>query len=617
MLQSREWQVIAVIKSGFTKNIKENLIYLLIGIAFFIVTVFFGGFYWQHCILPLFFLVIASFFGFKENYPLHTYFLASLVFIGFVSILNSMGNPHTGIYELEKFMCFVMAALVGFSLKNDIKLFKIIFYVALVTAVIGILSCCNLINVSEFIFRDGSFVRLQSFLRYANTTCCFLGCGYFAFAEIYLKERKKWLLYCGSSILVALYFTFSKAGIPIFLLVATLYLFKNKELSFIFLKQNIIAAILFIVMNYLSPMRLGAVVFIIIVFGIIITGIEKEGKKRSFHIWIGFILVCFIAGATLLVIKPDLFKTFTARTIYTKDALPLVLENPFTGCGFGSWRVIQFKVQSIQYSVTHMHNGILQFFVECGLLFGIAFLYVALRALFSSVKKGIYAYSAIILLILTHSLIDFDLSYGSILMMFGFIVGSSLSSQTTTNHKCYKLSFFKFLPKVILVGIVSVSVIYMSAEYFMRSSFEHAYLAENYEKSATKAEKLAKLCPKDAELASSQASLAQLNNDDLDTVINHLVRASELSPNDPEIFSLLIPLTMNDSNASMLCEKYINMSPKLEKTYALLKEYLSDCRKKDMISEKTFLSTYAMVEDRRVSEKVIDRNSLLEKITKK
>lgn len=593
---------------------KAKLSYWCVGAALALLTVMYGGFYWNHCIIPLFLLIIAFFISPQKKACTHTIFIAVLVVLGFFSVLFSQGNPHTGMYEFEKFMCFIMAVIIGFSLKDEIKLLKIIFFITTITAVVGILACCNLMNIAEFVFHNGSFLRLQSFFRYANTTCCFLGCGYFAFAEIWLKEKKKWQIYCGSCILTALYFTFSKAGIPIFLLIATFYLFKNKNLSHVFLIQNAIAIILFIAMNYLVPMRMGAGVFLIIITGIIFTGTAKESQGKSFYVWFVFIAFSIVCGITLLILKPDLAQTFTARICYMKDAVPLLTESPFFGCGFGSWRVIQFRAQSFQYSVTHMHNGIMQIFTECGIPFGIIFMYLTLRSAVFSIKKHRFIYFAIIMLILLHSLIDFDLSYGAILLTLGLVTGSSIASD---DDEIKKRSVIKTIPTYFLILTVFVTGLYMTAEYFMRSSFEKAYLNKEYKTASIKAETLFNLCPLDAELAFSRAALSQMNNEDEASVTKYLLQAKKLSPNDTEIFKAYLTTVINDSNAVPLCKEYINMAPKQEKTYAVLKEQLNNCIDDGTISEKTYSSAYTFVETRRIEENVIDRNMLLEKIKEK
>lgn len=191
-------------------------------------------------------------------------------------------------------------------------------------------------NFEEFTFKDGSIVRLQSFIKYVNVTACFLGCGYVAFLELYITEKKNTYLYAGSCILIAMYFTFSKACVPIFLVVSSLYIYKKKELSKVFLAQNIVAAMLLILMLIIVPMNMHFVLFVLITVGVVVSGMINGKYEKCFSAWMLILGILTVSAIIVILLKPSLAGTFTKRIEYMKDSVKLIQHNPLFGCGFGS-----------------------------------------------------------------------------------------------------------------------------------------------------------------------------------------------------------------------------------------------------------------------------------------
>ncbi len=590
------------------ENAREKFPYFLTGLALCGSVCFSGGLNWQNCICSSLLLLISLFLCKvkKIRYGIPLLLLSCLCF---TSCFISMGNPQTGIYEAYKFICFIMAVTVGFLLKNDKKILRIIFLNALIVAVFGILACSAIMNFEEFTFKDGNILRLQSFIKYANVTACFLGCGYISFLELFISEKKRAYLYGGGCILTAMYFTFSKACLPIFLIVCTIYIYKKKELSKVFLVQNIIAIILLPIMLITVPSQMYFIFFILTAIGIIISGRIRINEKydKCFSAWL-IILALAAAGAIgIVLLKPSLAGTFFRRLEYMKDALRLIKNNPLLGCGFGSWRVLQYSVQTEQYGVTYLHNGILQMIVENGILFTAIFLGINVYGIINGIKRKKYHFAAMALTILIHSLMDCDLSFGAILITLGLTLGSMLPVKN--NVKTYNN-----IVNYLLIIVLCISNLYMLTEYAVRFSFENAYIQNDYDKAADRLDKLALICPLDAEVKVFEANVEEKTKKDEEKIRNKLKEAIALSPYDTGIYENYMNYASWDDNLEDMCIKYIKLAPKQERTYAFLKRYLLNAKESGMVSDEAYSALYSKVENRRRLENVIDRNELLTQI---
>ncbi len=592
------------------ENMKEKIPYLFTGLALCICMVLSGGLNWNGCIYSLMLMIVSIVIlnGIRKN-RFALLITLMIVFCG-ISAFISMGNPQVGIYETYKFLCFVEALMVGYLFKSDKKIFKIIFFNALILSAFGIFACCKIVNFDEFTFKDNSILRLQSFVKYANVTACFLGCGYISFLELFVSEKKSAYLYGGSCILIAMYFTFSKACLPIFLIVATLYLHKKKHLSKIFLMQNIIAIFLLSIMLFVSVRNIHFLLLILTVAGIIISGKISISDNKFYKIWLLTLIAFFVAAVSIVLFKPSMLGTFSERLKYMKDAINLVWRNPLFGCGFGSWRVLQYTVQTKQYNVTYMHNGVLQMIVENGILFTVCFLGMIVYAVVCGIKHKKHGNVAIVLTILIHSLVDCDLSFGVILIILGLVVGVMFPEKSD-------FKIYNYILNYLLVVVLSVSCIYMFTEYTMRSSFEKSYLEGHYAIAKTKLNRLSMICPFDFQLKVTEAALEEKTTNDMVIIKQKLKEAVELLPYDPEIYEMYMNYNLTDGNIKKMCMEYVNIAPKQEKTYAFLKQYLSKAKKNKIISEEEYLKIFTLIENKRINERVIDRNELLDQITEK
>ena len=147
-------------------------------------------------------------------------------------------------------------------------------------------------------------------------------------------------------------------------------------------------------------------------------------KERPFRsVWL---LLAAVAGGALLSIPAAALSpgacehlgeisvgasTFLGRLLYIKDALPVVLRQPF-GLGYLGYYMTQRSFQHGVYAVRWIHCDPMQLLLDLGWLPAIVGAAAMIRAL--RVKEGGPLRHVILLTLLAHCLLDFDLQYASL-----------------------------------------------------------------------------------------------------------------------------------------------------------------------------------------------------------
>lgn len=178
---------------------------------------------------------------------------------------------------------------------------------------------------------------------------------------------------------------------------------------------NMVAAVAGIL---LSGSRMVYLLFILTVVLLLIH--KKEIRK----------IVIAVIGVGILVILADMFlgegniihrimsittnsSTFLGRILYWKDAVGIILKHPF-GTGYYGYYYLQQEVQTGVYSVVNVHNELLQFMLDMGIVPAL----IIYGNLIRLIVKSENTRDKIILLILTlHSLFDYDLQFVVIWMV--------------------------------------------------------------------------------------------------------------------------------------------------------------------------------------------------------
>ena len=107
--------------------------------------------------------------------------------------------------------------------------------------------------------------------------------------------------------------------------------------------------------------------------------------------------------------------TLLVRLLYWKDAVPVILKHPL-GLGYMGYRAVQGSIQTGVYSVAFVHNGLLQLLLDIGWVPTAALLGAVIWSFF---RRGADCRKRLLLaVILSHCMMDFDLEFLSIWLMF-------------------------------------------------------------------------------------------------------------------------------------------------------------------------------------------------------
>ncbi len=137
--------------------------------------------------------------------------------------------------------------------------------------------------------------------------------------------------------------------------------------------------------------------------------------------------------------------TFLVRLLYYKDALGVILRHPF-GLGFMGYANLQGSFQTGVYSVTYVHNELLQLLMDVGWIPVGVLIFALCKAFF---PKGIPCRNRLLMFaILGHCMLDFDLQFLSIWFLLVVLLDFH-----GTGEKCRKLRG-RPLPVLASLGLV-------------------------------------------------------------------------------------------------------------------------------------------------------------------
>lgn len=129
-------------------------------------------------------------------------------------------------------------------------------------------------------------------------------------------------------------------------------------------------------------------------------------------------------------------KSFWERFVFSKDALKIIKENMLFGLGAKGWQYNYEEIQSYQYSTTEVHNFALQVFIENGIigfsLLVIIILYVIIKIL---KEKKINEIDFAFIILTLHSIVDFDLSFYVIMVIWILLFTLSTQNNRKVNNK--------------------------------------------------------------------------------------------------------------------------------------------------------------------------------------
>lgn len=199
-----------------------------------------------------------------------------------------------------------------------------------------------------------------------------------------------------------------------------------------------ILAALIIAVSRTKFSALDIAVCAVLLFGLVYTGSRTvlvlavlavpaaavKGRKKPFRIILIILGAVFAAAAVFAVLalsgQYNIFarlsslslteSTFVGRFLYYRDALPLILKNPF-GLGYMGYYYVQTSVQTGVYSVMYAHNDILQTALDIGWIPAMLLAFTMIKPIFS--RKTPFKYRIVMTVIFLHCCFDFDLQFAA------------------------------------------------------------------------------------------------------------------------------------------------------------------------------------------------------------
>ncbi|MBR6835055.1 MAG: O-antigen ligase family protein [Oscillospiraceae bacterium] len=236
---------------------------------------------------------------------------------------------------------------------------------------------------------------------------------------------------------------------------------------------------------------LTAIVFIITV---------KDKKIKLISIAVlaaGAVLAGFYVSRKLSSLSN--MSTFYGRFLYFADALPVILKHPL-GLGYYGYYYSQGSFQTGVYSVIHIHNDLLQIFLDIGWAPAILAIVMVVKAFY----KADFRNKVLLAMLTLHLLFDFDMQFISMAVLYLTVVINSSKTKT------------KELPsnKVLIPLAVATPVIAVFSLIFGMASFFN--YTRNYEQAV-------KFYPNYTEVQKSLLFTSQ-SNEEMNAIADKLIK---------------------------------------------------------------------------------------------
>ena len=485
---------------------------------------------------------------------------------------SAVGNHYTAILETLKITTWLLFFLAVRLIQNKIILYRGIVTGCLFLALFGLLAYLGIVEFPQAILWSGRVLRMQSLLQYANAMALFMGIAYFL--SLYLGHHsqsvtQKWSYYFyGYLFLLTFFLTYSRGGIIVFLVFIWGWIFLQVQLGqrewWETLRQ-VIAAIFF---SFLIVMLISfnhpVLAFLVLgfSFGMMLLLWRWKAVPQVNMALVRFALLVppallVLTGIGLLVTGQRAMilsraGTFLERIISMHDAVTILLKHPWLGIGPGSWSSMQFKYQTVQYTVRYLHNGFLQLALDAGLFALLGFLLVVLiyyvRVVRSFRTTGDYfeLLPGIALgFILLHSLMDIGFSFTGLLLIMAVILGNQPQPDKLEKQKTQigKLSIYvpKLLLATVLIIIIGVAGYVWNGETLFNQGSD-AIRGGNILAGSALLQESIRYRPGDAEVFLALAQSTLLSNPDSKDAISYLEQARQLDPYEPRYVEELINL---------------------------------------------------------------------------
>ena len=168
-------------------------------------------------------------------------------------------------------------------------------------------------------------------------------------------------------------------------------------------------------------------------------------------------------------------KSAWERFTFVGDALELIKDNWLFGYGGEAWNNLQYKIQDYNYGAREVHNYIIQAFLEFGIIGFVATILIIVwfvKKIIEDIKNKNYdirilSIEVAILALIIHSILDFNMSFMYVLMLYSIML-AILSSQEEKIHIKYNRTFTIIL---IITSLISFTISSLEKYYIESTRF--------------------------------------------------------------------------------------------------------------------------------------------------
>ncbi|MGF7049242.1 MFS family permease [Paenibacillus sp. DS2015] len=311
----------------------------------------------------------------------------------------------------------------------------------------------------------------------------------FVLLLLFLKPAKQilWLVYCGIAGVASL--LISKTVTDLGLQLNTTYEggVAAKAWGTLLAASIVVALLAWAIQKYIAPL--------------LVRSLQTWSDRKASSLWIPLgsvvvigVLAFLFIGTSVRNILPDNMSTrleninfqqhsVLERITFYKDAMKVVKDYPVLGAGGGAWAELYEKYQNNPYTSRQAHNFFLQYLVEVGILGFIVFMsflififYKYIRSYMRENEEGReshFLYLILVMSILLHSLLDFNMSYMfiGILVYLGLGGMASVMESKPVRFQALRLrgSGVSTLYSLV-IGICAVVVLFTSLRYVQASN---------------------------------------------------------------------------------------------------------------------------------------------------